>query len=164
MGLSSWLSAAGLLVCVCMAGLAGTAGLSAQASVAAKHSATAAAKTVSIVETGHLNVDPQMERGSAIGERGQATGTYNAPVEVYLTFHAHSVTAEVTVHAKGGAISGVANANYVVTGSVGSFNGTLQVTHGTGTYRHITGTASFRGGINHLNYKCWFVAEGSGRY
>jgi hypothetical protein len=154
-----------LLVFVCTAGLlAAATGLSAQASGTTSAVRGRAAKTISLTETGHLTFDPSMERGSAIGERGRAVGTYNAPVECYLTIHAHYVTATVTVYPKGGSITGVAKADYVVTGSVGSFHGTLAITHGTGTYRHISGKMALEGGINHQNYKLWLVAKGSAKY
>jgi hypothetical protein len=165
MGHSLGSTATRLLVAVCVVGaMALATGLSAQASAARSHVEARAAKTVSLAETGHLKLEPKMERGSAIGERGQGTGTYNAPVEAYLTFHAHYLTVEVTVYPKGGSISGYAQAEYHTSGGVGSFKGTLRVTHGTGTYRHISGTAAFRGGINTFSYNCWFQANGRGSY
>jgi len=139
-------------------------GLSARASVTSRRVTAHMAKTVSLVETGHLTFDPSLERGAAIGERGSAVGTYNAPVEVLLTIHAHYVTADVTIYAHGGSIAGAADANYTVTGSVGSFYGTLTIKRGTGTFRHISGKLQFKGAINHQNFKMWVVTEGKATY
>jgi len=55
-----------------------------------------------------------------------------------LTIHPKSVTAVVTIYPRGGSISGVANANYVVKGSLGYFGGTFTLRRGTGRYSHIS--------------------------
>jgi hypothetical protein len=153
-----------VLVGACAAGLMTAAGLCAQSSGATSGIEAKAARTVSLVETGHLAFVPSMERGSAIGERGRATGTYDGSLEVYLTIHPHYATAVMTVYPRGGSITGSAHADYVVHGSVGSFQGTLDITHGTGTFKHISGKLSFKGAINHLNYKMWVVTQGTARY
>ncbi|HTD58807.1 MAG TPA: hypothetical protein VK672_07920 [Solirubrobacteraceae bacterium] len=154
-----------LLVVACAVGLTAAAtALIASASQAGSPSVAKAARTVSLAETGHLTFDPSLERGAAIGERGQAVGTYNAPLELYLTVHAHYVTAETTIYPHGGSITGAARADYTITGLVGSFHGTMKITHGTGTYRHISGKLAIRGAINHRSLKLWVVTEGKATY
>jgi hypothetical protein len=86
------------------------------------------------------------------------------PVLAGLTLHAHWVTAVVMIYLKGGSITASANANFEVKGESGNFNGTLYVTHATGTYRHASGHLTFRGAINRNTYKMWAVTSGSAKY
>lgn len=124
--------------------------------------AARAAKRVSLVETAHLKFTG--EHGSALAERGQATGTYNAPVRVTLTIHPKSVTAAVTIYPSGGSISGTANANYVVKGSYGYFGGTFTLGRGTGRYSHISEVngkpLGISGVINRLSFAMEVKAHG----
>jgi hypothetical protein len=94
------------------------------------------ARRVMLVETAHLKFSA--EHGAALAERGQASGTYNAPVAVTLTIHPKSVTATVTIYPSGGSIRGTANANYVVKGAYGFFGGTFTLGRGTGKYSHLS--------------------------
>jgi hypothetical protein len=116
--------------------VATTIGITAQASGGTDKPTARVAKRVSLVETAHLKFSG--ENGSALSERGKATGTYNAPVTVTLTIHPKSVTAVVTIYPTGGSISGTANANYVVKGAYGYFGGTFTLRRGTGKYSHIS--------------------------
>jgi hypothetical protein len=153
------------LVFVCTVGLVtATTGLSAQRFGAGNRVAASGARVVSLVETGHLVLDRSMVRGSAIGERGQATGTYNAPVRVFLTIHVHYVTADVTIYPRGGSITGSAHADFRVSGSAGLFHGSLVISHGTGTFRRISGKLAFEGGINRQTFNLWVLAKGSAKY
>jgi hypothetical protein len=117
--------------------LAATAiGITAQASGGTGKPTAREARRLSLVETAHLKLSG--EHGSALTERGRATGTYNAPVTVTLTIHPKSVTAVVTISPTGGSIRGTANANYVVKGAYGYFGGTFTLRGGTGKYSHIS--------------------------
>jgi hypothetical protein len=154
-----------LPISICVTGLVvATFGLTGPASVAAIAPIARAAKTVNLVESAHLTFDPALERGSEIGERGQATGTYNAPVEVILTIHPHSVTAVVTIFPHGGSITGLGNANYKIVNNVGYFGGTFTLTRGTGKYRHVANVANkplgISGRINRENYALFVKANG----
>ncbi len=101
------------------------------------------------------------EDGSALVEYGQAAGTYNAPVNTILTIHPNSVTATVTIFPKGGSITGTAQANYIVKGSTGYFGGTFTITHGTGTYRHVSGRGlGISGTINRESFAMTVKAHG----
>lgn len=101
------------------------------------------------------------EEGSTLDEHGSATGTYNAPVIAKLTIHPTYVTAVVTVFPKGGSITGTAQANYIVQSSTGYFGGTFTVTHGTGTFRHVSGKAlGISGTINRYTFAATVKAHG----
>lgn len=153
------------LVLICIAALvAGTVGASAQASGGIVRSMAKTAKTVSLAETAHLELSDHEIPGSEISESGRATGTYNVPVIAGVTFHAHSVTAVVTVFLKGGSITATASASFKFTGEIGNFQGTLAVSHATGTYKHAAGHLSFTGAINRNTYKMWAVTSGSAKY
>lgn len=158
-------AARGPLAGICGAALvAVTIGVSARASTGTLTPAGRTARTVSLAETAHLEPSKREIPGSEISESGRATGTYNAPVIAGLTIHAHSVTAVVTVFLKGGSITGTANASFKLTGEVGNFHGTLNVSHATGTYRHAAGHLTFRGAINRNSFKMWAVTSGSAKY
>jgi hypothetical protein len=139
-----------------------TLGIAAQASGGTGAPAARAARRVSLVENAHLKLAG--EHGSAIAERGEASGTYSAPVAVTLTIHPKSVTASVTIYPSGGSISGVASANYIVKGSYGYFGGTLTLSHGTGKFRHISEVngkpLGFSGRINHDSFAMEVKAHG----
>lgn len=91
---------------------------------------------VNLLESAQLKLAG--EQGETLIEHGYATGTYDAPVTVRFTLHPRSVTAVVTIFPHGGSIEGVAQANYVVKGSVGYFGGSLALGRGTGSYSHIS--------------------------
>lgn len=119
---------------------AGTSGTSALAtgSLSASGGPTAsAARTVYLRETGRLRL--LSEKGNTITEHGYATGTYNAPVTATFAIHPKSVVASVTIHPRGGSISGTANASYKIQGKLGYFGGTFLLSHGTGSFRHAAG-------------------------
>jgi hypothetical protein len=117
------------------------------------------ARKVYLQETAQLKLS--REEGIALVEHGQAAGTYNAPMTVTLTIHPKSVTAVVTVFPKGGSISGIAQANYVVKASTGYYGGTFTITHGTGAYRHASGKAlGISGTVNRYTFEATVKAHG----
>lgn len=123
------------------------------------HAIAREAKKMQLSESAQLKFT--REDGSALVEYGQAAGTYNAPVSTILTIHPSSVTATVTIFPKGGSITGTAQANYIVKGSTGYFGGTFTITHGTGTYRHVSGRAlGISGTINRETFAMTVKAHG----
>jgi hypothetical protein len=93
---------------------------------------------VSLTETGRLH---STNSGVTINERGKATGTYNCAITVRLTIiSANRVTAAFTVSPKGGTISGTGSARFEAKGANGYFGGTISIMHGTGGYKHASGT------------------------
>ncbi len=114
-----------------------------------------------LVENAQLRLTHNNEYESTLGERGQAAGTFNAPVTAALTLSPGHVTATFTIYPHGGSISGIAQAKYIVKGSTGYFGGTLTITHGTGTYKHASGkNLGFSGTINRQHFNMSIKAHG----
>lgn len=153
---------AGRSLAACALALTTTIGMTSQASGGTGKPTAREAKRVSLVETAHLKFTG--EHGSALAERGRATGTYNAPVTVTLTIHPKSVTAIVTIYPSGGSISGTANANYVVKGSYGYFGGTFTLRRGTGKYSQLSEVngkpLGISGSINRFSFAMEVKAHG----
>jgi hypothetical protein len=118
-----------------------------------------AAKRTRLVENAQLHLVGEGE--STLNERGHATGTFDAPVTAHLNLSVGHVSAVFTLLLKGGSVTGKAQARYVVKGSIAYYGGTLNVVHGTGTYRHATGSdIDISGTINHLNFNLTVKANG----
>jgi hypothetical protein len=77
---------------------------------------------------------------STLHERGEAHGTFNAPLSATLDLSPGHVTGFFTIHPSGGTIRGKATARFVVQGSVGYYGGTLNITGGSGRYAHASGS------------------------
>ncbi len=134
-------------------------GLTGQAFGTASRVTTRGARKTYLVESAQLHLTGEGE--STLGERGQATGTFNAPVTSQLTLSPGHVTAIFTIYPKGGSISGKAQARFIVRGSIGYYGGTLTITGGTGSYRHASGSnLGISGTINHLNFNLTVKAHG----
>ncbi len=127
--------------------------------VSAPAGASAQAKTTFLTENGRLEFIREI--GSALYERGNATGTYNVPMTTLLTRHPNYVTAIVTIYPHGGSITGSSKANYIVRNETGYFGGTLTIIRGTGTYKHVSGKAlGISGTINRNTYNMTVKAHG----
>lgn len=149
-----------LVLSVCMMALAiATAGMPAPASGTLGHAMARQAKKTYLNESAQLKFI--REDGPALVEYGKATGTYDAPVEAILTIHSTSVTATVTIFPKGGSITGTAQAKYIVKGTIGYFGGNFAITRGTGTYRHVSGSAlGISGTVNRETFAMTVKAHG----
>lgn len=102
-------------------------------------SAHAALHAVSLQETGYLH--SATGTGTTIDEQGNATGTYDCAITVHLTIlSANRVTATFTVRPKGGTVSGTGSVRFQAQGANGYFGGTISIKHGTGNYKHASGT------------------------
>lgn len=109
-----------------------------------------AARTLSIKETGILDLIGSL--GNTLYERGRASGTLSGAVEIKLTLVSSThVTAVFTAKLSGGSINGQASGSFQSIGSLGYFGGTLGLTHGTGTYKHVSGRISISGILNRRN-------------
>ncbi len=139
--------------------LGGAAGPAALASVTKNDPTGRQARVIDLMESAHLAF--VSENGAALVERGQAAGTWNAPVTASFTIHPKEVNASVTVYPHGGSITGVAHANYIVQNNVGYFGGTFVVTRGTGSFAHASGKAlGISGMINRYNFATTVKAHG----
>jgi hypothetical protein len=124
-------------------GPAGTAGASGPAA--------AAAGTITLNDTGHLR--ETSHKGFNLYESGSATGSIGGTVSLHLdVISTNRVSAEMTVHANGGSMTGTASGDYHNNGATASFSGTLTVKSGTGKYSHAHGSGiSFSGTIERAN-------------
>jgi hypothetical protein len=119
---------------------------------ASSASARSALSSTYVKEQGHLHFSSK-SGGSAIAEQGSATGTFNASLNIDLTIKISQVSGTFVAYLKGGSISGSASATPHYSGQWVSFKGTLTITHGTGSYRGASGTASLYGSLNRQELK-----------
>jgi hypothetical protein len=118
-----------------------------------------AARRLYLVENATLHLTGEGETN--VIERGQASGTFDAPLTANLKLSVGHVAGLFKIFPKGGSISGQAQARYVVQGSIGYYGGTLTITHGTGRYSKASGSnIDISGTINHLNYELTVKAHG----
>jgi hypothetical protein len=96
-------------------------------------------RTLTLNETGHLKLTSR--HGLTLVERGSASGTYSATVEVHLTLVSSTrATAQITVSRSGGSITGSGSAAYHNGHSEATFSGAISISHGTGSYSHAHGS------------------------
>jgi hypothetical protein len=130
-------AAAGTLALACTPGASG--------------STAAAARTVTLNDTGHLR--ETSHKGFYLNYAGTATGT--VPGTIYLHLHVTStnrVTAELSVYPRGGSVTGSASGSYRSNGGTATFSGSLSVTRGTGSYSGAHGSGiSFSGTIQRVS-------------
>jgi hypothetical protein len=160
---SPWPAPANLGIPICVLALSVAAGgLTASALGTVGPPRAKATKVVALVETAHLKLIT--EKGATLFERGEATGTYNAPITATFTIHPKSVTASVAIYPHGGSIVGTARADYIVKNSTGYFGGTLTLGRGTGSYGHISEVngkpLGFSGTINRYSFEIEVKAHG----
>jgi hypothetical protein len=110
-----------------------------------------AARTISLIETGHLHLTSH--HGFTLNEQGLASGSISGTIYIHLNVvSTNRVTAEVNIYPSGGSLTGHATASYRPAGGVASFNGTMEVTRGSGRYRHAEGAGlSFAGTVQRSN-------------
>jgi hypothetical protein len=111
------------------------------------HGAALAARAISLNESARLRLTSR--HGFTLDEQGSASGSVSGPMYVHLTIVSTTrVVAEVNFYPRGGSISGKASASYKRGSSTASFNGTLSIARGTGSYAHVHGSGlSFSGTI-----------------
>ena len=109
------------------------------------------ARTLSLNETGHLRLTSH--HGFTLNEKGSASGTISGTIYIHLNVvSTNRVTAEVSIYPSGGSLTGSANASYHPAGGVATFNGTMAIVRGTGSYSHARGSGlTFTGTITRSN-------------
>jgi hypothetical protein len=133
--------ASSLLALVCVGCLALLAAPAISAPVRAR-----AAKVLAVNDKAALHF--VAENGSQTTEEGTATGTLPGTVRAQLTLGT-TVLIRFTLYLRGGSISGQATAKLNPgKGAYASFGGSLHVTHGSGHYRHVSGSGGLYGTIN----------------
>jgi hypothetical protein len=110
-----------------------------------------AARTFSLNETGHLHLTSK--HGFTLNEQGSASGTVKGTIYVHLTIVSSShVTAQVNIYPSGGSITGYGSAGYHRGSESASFNGSMSINGGSGSYDHARGSGlSFSGTIQRSN-------------
>jgi hypothetical protein len=108
-------------------------------------------RSLSLSETGRLHLTSH--HGFTLNEQGTASGTISATIYIHLhVVSTNHVTAEVSLYPKGGSLTGLASASYRPSGAVASFAGTMNISRGTGSYSHASGSGlSFSGTIERSN-------------
>jgi hypothetical protein len=77
---------------------------------------------------------------STLSERGSASGTFSGSLTAQLTITAEHVSALFTFYPRGGSVTGKASAHWIAKGHTIYYGGTLKISHGTGAYRHASGS------------------------
>jgi hypothetical protein len=132
----------------------GTAAIAPSSLVGSAASAAADAhssRSISLNDTGRLHLTSH--HGFTLNEQGTASGTISGTIYIHLhVVSTNHVTAEVSIYPKGGSLTGLASASYRPSGAVASFAGTLNISRGTGSYSHASGSGlSFTGTIERTN-------------
>jgi hypothetical protein len=106
-----------------------------------------AARTLTLSESGRLHLTSH--HGFTLNEQGSASGTISGTIYIHLTISStNHVTAEVNIYPSGGSLTGSASAAYRVQGALANFNGTMNITRGSGRYSHAHGSGlSFTGTV-----------------
>jgi hypothetical protein len=89
--------------------------------------------------------------GSLLHETGTASGTLPGSMKANLAIGA-TLTANFTIYASGGTITGRGTGKPHGSGTYESFAGTLVATGGTGRYAHAHGHGGFYGTFDRKNY------------
>ena len=118
--------------------------------VGAKRPLTAqAAATLKITDTANMHYTSGS--GSLLHETGAASGTLPGNMKANLAIGA-TLTANFTIYASGGTITGRGMGRTHGSGTYESFAGTLVATGGTGRYAHAHGHGGFYGTFDRKNY------------
>jgi hypothetical protein len=109
------------------------------------------ARTFTLSDYGRLHLTSH--HGFTLNEQGSASGTISGTIYIHLTVAStNRVTAEVNIYPHGGSLTGYASASYRPSGGTATFNGTMSITRGTGSYRHARGSGlSFTGTVQRSN-------------
>ncbi len=120
------------------------------ASTSLAHTARAA-RTISLNDSGRLHLTSH--HGFTLNEQGSASGTISGTIYIHLhVVSTNRVTAEISLYPHGGSITGYASASYRPSGAFATFQGTMSVTRGTGSYNHASGSGlSFSGSVQRSN-------------
>lgn len=120
-------------------------------------------RTVYLREYGHLRYVGGDE--SSLSEQGGAGGTFAGRVTASLTISAEHVSAVFHLYPRGGSVTGRAYARFIIRGHTGYYGGTLKILHGTGAYRHASGTnIGISGTIDRYSFALTVKANGWIRY
>lgn len=130
--------------------------------VGAKRPLTAqAAATLKITDTADMHYTSGS--GSLLHEKGTASGTLPGNMKANLAIGA-TLTANFTIYASGGTITGRGMGRTHGSGTYESFAGSLVATGGTGRYAHAHGHGGFYGTFDRKNYNLTVQTTGKLSY
>jgi hypothetical protein len=139
-----------LLAILAPAALAGASTSSARTAGGAKRPPAAhAARTLNITDTAKMHYGGGS--GTKLRESGSASGTIPGSMKALFTVGS-TLTANFTIYASGGTITGRGTGTLHGSGTYESFAGTLVATGGTGRYAHAHGHGGFYGTFDRKNY------------
>jgi len=122
-------------VALCTGVLCGIIGAGAYATGAGAVAARTS-RIFTLADTGHLHLTSK--HGFTLNEQGSASGNISGTIYIHLHIvSTNRVTAEVNIYPSGGSITGYGNANYHPSGSVATFNGTLNIARAPTTSRQV---------------------------
>jgi hypothetical protein len=139
---------AALLVILALVALVG-APASARGAGAERPLTAQAAATLKITDTADMHYTSGS--GSLLHETGAVSGTLPGNMKANLAIGA-TLTANFTIYASGGTITGRGMGRTHGSGTYESFAGTLVATGGTGRYAHAHGHGGFYGTFDRKNY------------
>jgi hypothetical protein len=118
------------------------------------------ARTLSVLDRTYLHLvgSPGVE----ITENGTSYGTFSGNASSHLTLSGSHITGTFVFHTRGGLVRGTTRASVVGKAAlpVVSFAGTVTMTSGTGSYRHISGQVALKGSIRRKNYEVYEETSG----
>lgn len=118
------------------------------------------ARTLFLYENARLRLT-HTNHESTLNEHGMAYGTFKAALTAFLNVSAEHVSAVFTIYPHGGSITGKAYARFEVKGHTGYYGGNLNITHGTGVYRHASGkNIGISGTIDRISFALTVKAKG----
>lgn len=125
--------------------------------------AAVAARSLQVKDSAKLHL--VSADGNTLVEEGRASGTLPGTVRVSLTLRAHTATSTFSLRASGGAISGNGQGSLKVgKGGYDSFGGRLSVRHGSGRFRHASGSGGLYGAIYRVTDAMNVQVAGTLRY
>lgn len=121
-----------------------------------------AAHTLNVTDTAHVHYVKEV--GSKLLDEGTATGGLPGRASAEFDIGATTVSADFTIRAQGGTISGQGSGTLHGVGTTVSFGGTMTITNGTGRYAHAHGHGGFFGTLNRRNYAAVVQTTGTLSY
>jgi hypothetical protein len=121
-----------------------------------------AARTINAVERAQLHL--VSKSGSALLEKGTASGSLPGNVTAQFTVTLVRVTGLVTIYPRGGSITIRVVGSARSAGINATFGGTMSVAGGTGRYAHARGRGTFSGTVNRRSWAATVTARGRVSY
>jgi hypothetical protein len=123
----------------------------------------ALARTLSVNSTAHMALVGGS--GNTLVEEGHSYGRLSGRIRANLALNGTTVRLVFTIYLHAGSVTGRGTGKLNVGhGTYASFAGALQISHGTGRYRHARGAGNIYGTINRNDDSAVVQAIGTMRY